>query len=71
MSAEGIHAGNYRDARREAEKFILGNPSNNCCTIGEDLKVKCWQATEFPVKLKEVDESNIFLYSDILRVDLK
>lgn len=64
-----IDAGNARNATREAENYILGNPSNNCCTIENDFEVKFWKATELPVKLKKVYESTIFLYSNELSVE--
>lgn len=64
-----INAGIPRDANREAEKYILEDPSNNCCTIGNDSQVKLWKATELPVKLKKVDDGTIFMYGPHLQVE--
>ena len=41
----------YREAYNTATSFVDENPASNICTIGADYRVKCWQATEFPVKL--------------------
>lgn len=58
-----------REAYRTATKWIGEDPFSNCCTVGSEYRVKCFQATVFPVKLEKVERNVIFFYSSVLNVE--
>ena len=58
------------EAYKAASSYLMENdPWHNCCTIGADNRVKLWEATELPVKLKNVDKRiTFFFFSEYLYV---
>jgi len=61
-------ADDIREAYDAATEYIDENPSTNCATVGADYRVRCFQATVFPVKFEKVDNNTICFYHGTLKV---
>ena len=61
-----INGTSYREAYREATRYIEQDLRHNCCTIEADNRVKCWKASTGLVKLEEVDNKITFIYNENL-----
>ena len=57
-----------REPYRIVTAHIEEDPLHHCGTIGANNQLKLWKATELPVKLKKVEESITFFYSEKLDV---